>query len=193
MASYEIKGLESLMKDLTPEIAEKVAITTLNTIARKATTQGNRALQKYYNIKTSDLKKYQRVVRARKGRLVSTLIVSGTSVPLYKFAGQSYVARTKGAKKYFGASAKPLKTGGRKRYPNTFPVVLKSGHIGAFSRTGERMKSNRKRWAIIEHRMVTGATMFDLRGQKELYKYASENMEKEFIREYKNLFYRTTK
>lgn len=193
MAAYEIKGLEALMNDLTPEIAEKVAITTLNTVARKATTAGNRALQKYYNLKTSDLKKYERVIRARKGRMVATLIVSGTSVPLYKFGGQSYVAKTKGAKKYYGASAKPLRTKGRQRYPNTFPVALKSGHLGMFSRTGERMKSNNKRMAIVEHRMVTGATMFDLKGQQELFKYASDNMAEVFIREYKNLWYRTSK
>lgn len=192
MAS-SIKGLDKLVKDLDKSVAQSVMVKTMNTVARKATTDGNRALQKHYNIKTTDLKKYERLSRATKDKLNVVLRVGGDSVPLFKFGGQTYVAKTKGRKKYYGASAKPLKSAGRKRYPNTFPVVLKSGHLGMFSRTGKRMRSNPKRWAIVEHRMITSATMFDSKGKEALFNYAEKKMIEQFYREYKSKFYAASK
>lgn len=186
-----IKGMGELISALDADIAAGVMVTTMNTVGRRATVEGNRALQKYYAIKSGELKKAQWLKKASKGNLNVTLRVQGQTVPLYVMGGQSYVARTKGNKKYYGASAKPLTGQGRKKYPNTFPVVLQSGHLGMFSRTSKRMRSNPKRYAIIEHRMVTAATMYDTKGYEDMFTYADKEMLDTFVKAYRSKFYAT--
>lgn len=177
------KGFDKLISDLAPDKARGVMATALNTTTRMAQTKANQATRQHYNIKAGDLKKYESIKKANRNNLSTTLKVTGEPVPLYAFAGQSFVAKTKGAKKYFGASAKPLKSAGRKRY-NAFPAVMKSGHLGIFRQTGKRMKSNPKRMAIQELKMITSATMFALKGETALWMEVDAKLIKSFMREY---------
>lgn len=188
-----LRGLRELISDLNPDIARQVVASTLNKVAAAAQREANREVRKYYSIKAGDVKRYQYIQKANKNKLASKLIVSGTSVPIYKFGGQSYISRRKGNKIYYGASAKVLTKKPRMKYKDVFPVVLSSGHIGAFRQTGERMRSNRKRMAIRELRVITAATMFDNKGSDRLFTYVADGFIDKFMKEYRSKAWRANK
>ncbi len=119
------------------------------------------------------------------GTMKTVVKVSSASVSLYRFAGQSFVARTKGAKRYFGASAKPLKKVRRKKYKGAFPAVMKNGHLGIFTRSKSRRSRTDGRAAIVEKKMITATSMFNGLGSDEMYKYVDDNLMDVFFAEYK--------
>ena len=185
--NYQIKGLKELLKGLDPKIATAVLARSLNTTTRQAMTAGNKETRTKYNIKAGELKSYMSMTRAKEtaGEMGTTVRVSSESVPLYRFAGQSYVAKTKGAKKYYGASAKPLKSERRKRYKGAFPAVMSSGHLGIFTRSKTKKSRKTGRAAIVEKRMITATSMFDGLGSDAMYAYVEDNLMDVFFKEYK--------
>ncbi len=157
---------------------------TLVAIARKGITRGNKEVRGKYNIKAGDMKKTQRVKKNKESLEVS-MIISSYPIAMYKFAGQSFVARTKGRKIYYGASAKPFKRSGRIKFKDSFPAVMKSGHLGIFSKGNKRMASNSKRWLIKERMMKTPTYMFDELGKDAMFAYIDDNLIDEFYKKYK--------
>ncbi len=188
--SYTIKGMEDLIKDLNPETVEKVMISALNTTTKRAVTKGNRAVRETYNIKAGDLKSYEKISRAKAGAIRTVVVVSSAGVPLYKFGGQSYRARTKGRKQYYGASAKPLKKSRRQRYKGTFPAVMSSGHLGMFTRSKSKRSRTDGRAAIREKIMITATSMFDSKGKDAMFDYVDDNLIDIFYKEYKSRAWR---
>jgi len=185
--NYEIKGMKELMRGLDPKIATAVLARSLNTTTRRAMTAGSKEVRGTYNIKAAEMKSYMSMRRAREhtGSMRTVVKVSSESVPLYRFGGQSFIARTKGAKKYYGASAKPLKKKRRTKYKGAFPAVMKSGHLGIFTRSKSRRSRTDGRAAIIEKRMITATSMFDGLGSDAMYKYVDKNLLDIFFTEYK--------
>ena len=119
------------------------------------------------------------------GELKTVVTLSSEAVPLYRFAGQSFVAKTKGAKKYYGASAKPLKKVRRKRYKGAFPAIMSNGHLGIFTRSKSKKSRVDGRAAIKEKTMITATTMFDGLGSDAMYKNVDDNLMDVFFAEYK--------
>lgn len=185
--NYEIKGMKELMKGLDPKIATSVLARSLNTTTKRAMTAGSKEVRGTYNIKASELNSYMSMRKAREysGDLRTVVKVSSQSVPLYRFGGQSFVAKTKGAKKYYGASAKPLRRSRRKKYKGAFPAVMSNGHLGIFTRSKSRRSRTDGRAAIVEKKMITATSMFNGLGSEAMYKYVDVNLIDIFFNEYK--------
>ncbi len=185
--NYEIKGMKDLLKGLDPKIATAVLTRSLNAITKKAMTAGNKETRGKYNIKAGDLKSYMRMKRAsnNSGKLRTVVKLSSGSVAMYKFGGQSFVAKTKGAKRYFGASAKPLKTKRRTKYKGAFPAVMSNGHLGIYRESKSRRSRKTGRAAIQELRMITPTSMFEGLGSDAMYEYVDDNLLDVFFDEYK--------
>lgn len=188
--SYTIKGMKDLLKDLDPKTVEKVTVSALNTTTKKALVKGNQAVQETYNILSRDLKGYEKISRATAGRIRTVVVISSAGIPLYKFGGQSYRARTKGRKQYYGASAKPLKKSSRKKYKGTFPAVMSNGHLGMFTRSKSRRSRTDGRSAIREKIMITATSMFDSKGKDAMFAYVDDNLIDIFYKEYKSRAWR---
>ncbi len=135
--------------DLMDRNIERGAVSALNKIGAQGVTVSVRTMTNEYNIKTRDVKKGVRLIRARAGsaqragRIYATIAASGGAFPLFKFGGlpKAPVSQAGIPAPYKGrrrASVRVRRGAGRTTLKHAFVARMRSGHVGIFERRGPR-------------------------------------------------------
>jgi len=110
-----------------PKGFEKVITRAINKLLVKAHNEISKAIRADLPIKAGELKKkYLRRFRATYRKLYARILITGRRIPLSKLGARQLrrgVAWGKGAS--------------RKTLPGTFMATMRSGHLGAYKRTGK--------------------------------------------------------
>lgn len=133
----EIEKRLGNFKSQTPLVLSRAINRAIQNVKKN---MGKETSQLYY-ISSSDVKKTVKVTKASKGSLKAAAISSGAGIELTK-----YKVSPKTPVRYRGASRSPRvykagvkKSGGLKPLdgdPKSFVAVMKSGHVGVFTRKG---------------------------------------------------------
>lgn len=180
-----LEGIDDTLAglDLLDRAVVQGVVSGLNKIGAQGVTQSVRSITRMFNIKTGEVKKGVRLIRARAGgrgggRMFATIRAADGSFPLYKFGGRPREPVSQrgipkaagrggkgGGRPYPGrrrASFKLRRAGARMEVPHGFLVRTRSGRVGIFERTGPGSMP------IREMRSVGVASMFQMSARSAL-------------------------
>ncbi|MDY0882302.1 phage tail protein [Dongia soli] len=120
----------SQFKQALSQLGEKhfraAGMIAVNDTARQANNLAVKLVAKESGLKSSDVRKRVRIIRASRSTLTAIVRGSGRALPLYTFNARQTKA---------GVSAKAW--GKRKVYRGSFIATMRTGHVGVFTRTGD--------------------------------------------------------
>jgi len=148
-----VKGIKALERQLDPKLLRMSLRRSLDRTVTTAVKEASMAVRSVYNIKASRLKSYITVRKATVEDLEARITLRSKPIPLIEFGGSKYIAKRKGRKVYYGASAKVLKKERKKRYKGAFIATMGS-HTGIYRRKG------RGRFPVRELTVISATTMF---------------------------------
>ena len=180
-----LEGIDDTLAglDLLDRAVVQGVVSGLNKIGAQGVTQSVRSITRMFNIKSREVKKGVRLIRARAGgrgggRMFATIRAADGSFPLYKFGGRPREPVSQrgipkaagrggkgGGRPYPGrrrASFKLRRAGARMEVPHGFLVRGRGGRVGIFERTGPRSMP------IREMRSVGVASMFQMSARSAL-------------------------
>lgn len=142
---------------------------SLNHTMSKAITAGNRAVTKEWNIKLKDLKGYQRVSKASRAKLSTSLILKSRPISLMKFGAKQ---------KRRGVGYKIKKAGGRKTLDHAFIATTKNNNF-----TGVFIRKGKTRLPLNVFKSITPSSMYNKTGREALFEKMEEDYNKRFLYE----------
>jgi hypothetical protein len=178
-----LEGIDDTLAglDLLDRAVVQGVVSGLNKIGAQGVTQSVRSITRMFNIKTGEVKKGVRLIKAsarREGRMFATIRAADGSFPLYKFGGRPREPVSQrgipkaagrggkgGGRPYPGrrrASFKLRRAGARMEVPHGFLVRGRGGRVGIYERTGPRSMP------IREMRSVGVASMFQMSARSAL-------------------------
>ena len=181
-----LEGIDDTLAglDLLDRAVVQGVVSGLNKIGAQGVTQSVRSITRMFNIKTGEVKKGVRLIKARaasarrEGRMFATIRAKAGSFPLYKFGGRPREPVSQrgipkaagrggkgGGRPYPGrrrASFKLRRAGARMEVPHGFLVRGRGGRVGIYERTGPRSMP------IREMRSVGVASMFQMSARSAL-------------------------
>jgi hypothetical protein len=158
--SIKLEGVEKAMRMFDPNNVRKAANAALNRVAGSGKTEASKLIRQDYNIKAARINQFLRLaVRARGNDMEAVISGRGLGIALayfdarqqgFKMLGESAgrmrtTALLRTGRKRGDVTVRVKRSGGRKvvgpKYSNRpFLAQMKSGHIGAFVRTGRARK-----------------------------------------------------
>lgn len=150
-------------------IIDAAAVRALNRTATTVRAEAVKRIRERYNLKAAAVRKQIRINRARRGRLVSEVLVSGRHIPLYDFAARQ-VKR--------GVTVRVTKQ--RKEVKGAFIATMPGGHVGVFVRRGKSRLPIRELFSISLPQAFTQKQIL-----AALRKVAAERFDIELARELK--------
>ena len=114
------------LKQLGTGLATKAITRSLNRSIRGVNTDAARAVRDELTLKSKDVKRDLRVIRARPRELEAALLVKIRPTGLIKFQARDTTR---------GVTVKVKRRSGRKRLPHAFIATMKSGHRGVMTRS----------------------------------------------------------
>ncbi len=170
----DMTEFEEALARLEPKAFKKAINTSLNTVGRKLKTQIARDINKQYNIKIGDVKRYMRTRTSRLSDLYWVASMDGKRRNIIHFGAKQN-------KK--GVSVKINKQSGRKTISATSHRGGAFIHNGTvFQRVkGTRMKSNSKKQKIVALKTLSVPQMF----KRDMHKKAEQQAIKDFPKNFK--------
>lgn len=171
-----VKRAEELLSEV-PNGMSRCMRNAINKTTRSAGKSLHNELKADYNIKVSEIKRGLNIQKATLSRLEGKVIANGPVTRLKK----GFKTDTKTPKAY-GAY---IKKRSRKSLPEQAFVqtMPKSGHVGIFERTGQKMASNPKRDEIRE---LKGPSVAGMANSKNISKEVKKELEMNFDKNFKN-------
>lgn len=134
-----VTSIDQITRDLSayPKAQAVIVSRAVNKVATAARTEINTSVRKNLAIKTRDLNKTIKLVKANTARPQAKIRIKGRRIPLAQFAASQTRA---------GVAYRISPGGGRKTIKSTFLAKMESGHRGVFTRLGEKRQMKRGRY-----------------------------------------------
>jgi hypothetical protein len=152
MNSTELKpnfDLKALAKQA--EMFPKAGARALNKVMKSAKVQEAKDIRSIYRMKAADVKETITVRKASWSKLRAGLVTTGKRIALYLF----------NAKQNRRGVAVTITKGGRKTITGAFIATMKSGHVGVFTRKGNKRNPIGEKYTISAPEMAGGKQMTD--------------------------------
>ena len=189
IVDVKLEGIDEALSALRPELYNKAMRRTLNDLMAIGKTQATKKVRERYNIKAKQLNRYIKVRKASGNNLEARLSVRSREISLYHFLYGEKTPKMGRRAKGKPVRVKVIKQEGVKRLRHAFIMRGKNGNIGIFERL-VGVKATKGKAAekgedkIIRLNTTAFAKMFDNIGVKEMQKYADDNANKVFERNF---------
>jgi hypothetical protein len=123
----DMRGVLRSLDVLARDVPDKVVVRAANRTLSNVQTESVKQVRSTYNLRAKTVRGQIELRRARRGRLVASLVVTGRPIPLIEFSA---------SQNRRGVSVKVKST--RKTIRGAFISTMKSGHKGVFARRGKK-------------------------------------------------------